>query len=75
MTYKGSAPEKTTMARTTDQNKTVVTTMRFSPGIIAAATDKARSIGLNRTQYVEQLIRRDLGMETVSDVTTRNIFG
>lgn len=41
---------------------TKITTMRLSRRVLAAASRKAKQKGCSRTFYIEQLIRRDLGM-------------
>lgn len=41
------------------------TTMRMAKDLMAAATKKSQRLGLSRTQYVEHLIRQDLGREAI----------
>jgi len=60
------------MGARASKSRTTVTTMRLPPDLLAKVSKKAEKKGLSRTQYVEQLIRRDLGMETVLDAP---IFG
>lgn len=57
--------------------KTTITSMRLSASVLKAATGKAAKLGVSRTHYVEQLLRRDLKMEAVDDVNVAepSVFG
>jgi hypothetical protein len=37
----------------------------MSPGLMQMATDKAAATGISRSQYIEVLVRKDLGVEGV----------
>lgn len=59
-----------------NRRKTTITSMRLPTPLMKMATKKAAKVGLSRTQYVEQLIRKDLGVEGVDlDAVDSSVFG
>lgn len=55
----------------------MVTAFRFPEEIVRLATKKAAKMGLSRNKYVEQVLRKDLGLEGVDlDALERtSVFG
>ena len=62
-------------ARSKKQSRTTRTTMRLTVEIMEAARKKAERLGLSRTQYVEALVRKDLGMEAVDTNADLGVLG
>jgi hypothetical protein len=71
MTYNqfGKEHSMTTIAGTSikriSKNGTVITSMRMSKEVMDAATERANALGLSRTLYVENVLRKELGLTTV----------
>lgn len=62
--------------KTKKTSRTSRTTMRLTITVMKAARDKAARLGLSRTQYVEALVRKDLGLEAIeTNVQSASIFG
>lgn len=55
----------------------MVTAFRLPEHIVTLATKKAAKMGISRTKYVEQVLRKDLGLEGVDlDALERtSVFG
>ena len=55
----------------------MVTAFRLPETIVGMATKKAAKMGLSRNKYVEQVLRKDLGLEGVDlDALERtSVFG
>lgn len=56
---------------------TKLAAMRMPPKLLTMASKKAAKMGISRTKYVEQLLRRDLGLEGVdlSALERTSVFG
>lgn len=64
-------PRRKSIRRTT-----LITSMRLPPKLMGLASKKATKLGLSRTQYLEQLVRKDLGVEGVDlDALDTSVFG
>lgn len=68
------APRKRKRASPAYEKKPPIS-MRISPEIAKAALQQARKTGLSRTQYVEQLIRKDLGRDAIDMAERASVFG
>lgn len=68
------APKKRKRASLALEKKSPIS-MRFSPEIADAALQRARKTGLSRSQYVEQLIRQDLGRDAIDMDKRASVFG
>lgn len=50
------------------------TTLRFPSALLSAAGAKAARLGVSRTVYIQQVIRRDLGQEGI-DLAENSVLG
>lgn len=56
--------------------QTTITSMRMSPALMSLASKRATAQGISRSQYIEQLVRRDLGVEGVDlEAANASVFG
>lgn len=56
---------------------TTLAAMRLPPKLLAMASKKAEKMGLSRTKYMEQVLRKDLGLEGVdlNALERTSVFG
>lgn len=53
------------MTRSVGRGKTVKTSMRLPCALLDAVAEKIDPLGVSRTEYIEFLLRKDLGFATI----------